>query len=164
MNLPALCHKRTKKESPFRSRAKRCTIYAFFMENKRKHLELIQNVIDRMAGNLFYLKGWAITLIAALFAVAAKDTNSSYIIIAFFPVLLFWLLDGFFLSQERLFRALYDDVRMLDEKDIDFSMDTRKYRDNERNSWPSAMFASTLLIFYFGLIAVMLFVIALIHH
>jgi len=117
-----------------------------------------------MAGNLFYLKGWAITLIAALFALSAKDSNSAYIIIAFFPVVIFWLLDGYFLSQERLFRALYNDVRMKEEKDIDYSMDTRPYQSDDRNSWVSAMFASTLLIFYFGLIAVMLFVICLIHH
>src|ERR1035441_11013716 len=88
-----------------------------------------------MASNLFYLKGWTITLIAALFALAAKDANPKYIFVAYFPVIIFWVLDGYFLSQERRFRALYDDVRMLDEKDINFSMDTRKYRRNKRNSW-----------------------------
>lgn len=103
-------------------------------ENKRQHLEMIQGVINRMAGNLFFLKGWAITLVAALFALAAKDTNLKYIIVAYFPVLIFWILDGYFLSQERLFRDLYDNVRKRDEKDIDFSMDTRTYRKNERNS------------------------------
>src|ERR1039458_2620376 len=87
------------------------------MENKRKHLEMIQGIINRMASNLFYLKGWTITLIAALFALAAKDANPKYIFVAYFPVIIFWVLDGYFLSQERRFRALYDDVRMLDEKD-----------------------------------------------
>jgi hypothetical protein len=47
------------------------------MENKRKHLEMIQGVINRMARNLFFLKGWTTTLIAALFALAAKDANPS---------------------------------------------------------------------------------------
>ncbi len=37
------------------------------MENKRKHLEFIQAIISRMAGNLFFLRGWTITLIAAFF-------------------------------------------------------------------------------------------------
>lgn len=133
------------------------------MENKRKHLELIQGVINRMAGNLFFLKGWAITLIAALFALSAKDTNPKYIFIAYFPVIIFWILDGYFLSQERLFRDLYDDVRKLDEKEIDFSMDTRKYRTNERNSWVCSMFSPTLLWFYLSLIVVMLFIVYLIN-
>ena len=43
--------------------------------NKHKHLEFVQAAVNRMAGNLFLLKGWSITLIAALFALAAKDAN-----------------------------------------------------------------------------------------
>ena len=128
------------------------------MENKRKHLEMIQGIINRMASNLFYLKGWTITLIAALFALAAKDANPKYIFVAYFPVIIFWVLDGYFLSQERRFRALYDDVRTLDEKDINFSMDTRKYRKNKHNSWFRSMFSHTLLWFYPLLIAMMLLI------
>jgi hypothetical protein len=43
--------------------------------DKHEHLEFLQAAINRMAGNLFLLKGWTITLIAALFALAAKDTT-----------------------------------------------------------------------------------------
>lgn len=132
------------------------------MENKRQHLEMIQGVINRMAGNLFFLKGWAITLIAALFALSAKDANTQYFFIAYFPVLIFWILDGYFLSQERLFRNLYDDVRKRDEKDIDFSMDTRIYKDNPRNGWLYSMFSPTLLWFYLSLALVMLLIMFLI--
>ena len=35
------------------------------MGNKQKHLECLQGAINRTAGNLFLLKGWTITLIAA---------------------------------------------------------------------------------------------------
>ena len=38
------------------------------MEVKLKHLEMIQAVITRMAKNSFLLKGWSITLTAAIFA------------------------------------------------------------------------------------------------
>lgn len=58
------------------------------MENKQKHLEFIQTTISRMANNSFLLKGWAITLVAALFALSAKDTDKSYIIVAYFPLVL----------------------------------------------------------------------------
>ncbi len=133
------------------------------MENKRKHLEFIQGVINRMAGNSFFLKGWAITLIAALFALSAKDTNPKYIFIAYFPIIIFWVLDGYFISQERLFRGLYNDVRKLDEKNIDFSMDTRKYKKSKRNSWLYSMFSVTLRWFYFSLIVVMLVIMYLIN-
>lgn len=124
--------------------------------NKHKHLEFIQASINRMSGNLFLLKGWSITLIAALFALAAKDTNKAYILIAYFPLFIFWTLDGYFLSQERRFRALYEHVRKLKEEDIDFSMDMGAFRSDSRTTWMSAMGSRTLVIYYAGLAVVML--------
>ena len=133
------------------------------MENKRKHLEFIQGAISRMAGNLFFLRGWTITLIAALFAFFVKDTNTDFIFVVYFPVIIFWILDGYFLSQERLFRALYNHVRKLDEKEINFSMNTNKYNEDKRNGWLCSMFSSTLLFFYLPLVGVMLLVTYLIN-
>jgi hypothetical protein len=127
-------------------------------EKKLKHLEFVQHAVNRMASNLFLLKGWTVTLIAALFALAAKDSNDVYFLIAYFPPLMFWVLDGYFLSQERRFRALYDQVRKLDESQIDFSMDTQPVSHEWRTSWLGSMFSRTLLIYYWSLIAVMLLV------
>jgi uncharacterized membrane protein len=124
--------------------------------NKHKHLEFVQAAVNRMAGNLFLLKGWSITLIAALFALAAKDANKSYVLIAYFPLLIFWCLDGYFLSQERRFRALFDHVRTMNEADIDFSMDTRRFSGDARNSWAGSILSRTLVIYYAGLAMVML--------
>ena len=130
-------------------------IEEIIMENKRKHLEFIQGVISRMAGNLFFLRGWTITLIAALLALFVKDINSNYIIyFLLILVLVFWILDGYFLSQERLFRALYDHVRKLDENDIDFSMNTSEHKKEKKNTWVCAMFSPTLLVFYLPLVGV----------
>jgi hypothetical protein len=91
-------------------------------DRKIKHLEFIQNVINRMNNNSFMMKGWAVTLVAALFALSDKDNNHHLYIIAFIPVPLFWLLDGFFLATERRFRDLYEVVSKKDEEDIDFCM------------------------------------------
>ncbi len=126
-------------------------------DNKLKHLEFIQSVINRMSGNSFLLKGWSVTLVAALFALAAKDANAKYIVVAFFPVLTFWIIDAYFLSQERLFRALYDEVRAKEEDQIDFSMDTKKFRDG-RSSWAQSLFSSTLRLFYLSMVGIMLVV------
>jgi hypothetical protein len=130
--------------------------------DKHKHLDFVQAAINRMASNLFLLKGWSITLIAALFALAAKDSNKFYVLIAYFPLFIFWSLDGYFLSQERKFRALYEHVRRLDEKQIDFSMDTRPFSKDPRNSWFGAMSSRTLVIYYGGLAAVMLVIMYLV--
>jgi hypothetical protein len=132
------------------------------MGNKQKHLEFIQSAVGRMASNLFLLKGWTITLIAALFALAAKDSDRAYFMIAYLPALMFWALDGYFLSQERRFRALYDQVRKLEESDIDFSMDTSAFKTEVRNTWLGAMFSGTLLIYYGALILTMVVVMFLI--
>ena len=133
------------------------------MENKRKHLEFIQGAINRMAGNLFFLRGWTITLIAALFAFFVKDANTDFIFVVYLPVIIFWILDGYFLSQERLFRTLYNHVRKLNEKEIDFSMNTSEYNEDKRNGWLCSMFSSTLLFFYLPLVGVMLLVTYLIN-
>ena len=76
-----------------------------------KHLEFIQSNITRMAANSFLLKGWNVTITAGLFALAAKDANTAYVVIALFTGLSFWGLDAYYLRQERLFRRLYDEVR-----------------------------------------------------
>jgi hypothetical protein len=80
-------------------------------ENKLKHLKFSQGSINRMASNLFLRKGWAITRIAALFALSANESNRAYCLIAYYPALMFWALDAYFLSQERRFRSLYDYAR-----------------------------------------------------
>lgn len=134
------------------------------MSNKQKHLEFLQGAINRMAGNLFLLKGWTVTLIAALFALSAKDANQAYAAIAYYPLLVFWVLDGYFLSQERCFRSLYDHVRMLDESSIDYSMDTRPYRKIFRNTWIGSMLSKTLLVYYIALAVVLLILIFVVHH
>ena len=125
------------------------------ISDKHNHLDYIQAAVSRMASNLFLLKGWSVTLIAALFALAAKDSNQAYAAMAYFPLIVFWTLDGYFLSQERRFRSLYDHVRKLDELKIDFSMDTKPFASNEGNHWFEAMFSRTLCIYY-GSLAVLL--------
>lgn len=79
---------------------------------KVKHLEMIQSVVSRLAGNSFSIKGWSITLVAALIALAAKDANERYAAVALLPALCFWGLDAYYLREERLYRKLYDAVRL----------------------------------------------------
>lgn len=117
------------------------------MEAKLKHLEMIQGVINRMANNSFLLKGWSVVLVSALFALAAKDSNNLYIYLAYFPTIAFWVLDGYFLRQEKLYRKLYDKVRNTDDSKIDFSMDTSSLT-KQVNTWREVVFSKTLSIFH----------------
>ena len=117
------------------------------MESKLKYLEFIQNVITRMNSNSFLIKGWVTTIVAALFALSAKDANPRYIFIAWFAIIVFWILDGFFLSQERLYRKLYDHARQLTPDGIDFNMNARGFRQRG-TGWLASIFSRTLLLFY----------------
>lgn len=122
------------------------------MDNKQSHLGMIQGVINRLSSNSFLLKGWSVVLVSAMFAFAAKDSKMIFIYLAYFPAISFWGLDSYFLHQERLFRALYDHVRMLDEKNIDFSMNTSIVKA-QVDSWSAVTLSSTLLVFH-GVIVV----------
>ena len=118
------------------------------MDNKIKHLEFIQGVINRLASDSFRMKGWCVVLVAALFILLAREGRIEFIAVALIPVIAFWGLDGYFLWQERLYRALYDHVRTLEEDQIDFSMDADPFRTGPPRTWPSATFSRTLFVFY----------------
>lgn len=118
------------------------------MEKKMKHLDFIQLVITRMNANSFLLKGWVVTLVVALFALEISKTSSSFVKISLLPAILFWVLDGYFLYQERLFRELYDEVRIKNEAQIDFSMK----RASSAKKFFGAVFSKTLILFYGALI------------
>lgn len=117
------------------------------MENKRKHLEFAQQFIMRMNVNSFLLKGWAVTLVAALFAFAVMDVDTGYIYITFLSTLMFWFLDGFYLSQVRRYRTLYNEIKEKEEPNIDYDMNTSVY-GHGRNKWLSSAFSRALLLFY----------------
>ena len=122
------------------------------MEEKMKHLEMIQGVINRMASNSFMLKGWVVTLVAGIFALVGNDNENIYNIIAYIPIIVFWGLDSFYLLQERLYRGLYEKVRLLDNSDIDFSMKaTEAEFGSEVNNLFSCIISETELYFYFPL-------------
>ena len=123
------------------------------MEPKLKHLEFIQGVVNRLASDSFRLKGWAVVLIAALFVLLVGEGRIELAAIGIVPVLLFWGLDGYFLWQERLFRALYDHVRGLEDHAVDFSMNTRALRTGWSRTWLGAALSITLILFYGALIA-----------
>ncbi|MEK6727239.1 MAG: hypothetical protein AABY28_01000 [Candidatus Omnitrophota bacterium] len=130
------------------------------MERKLKYLEMIQGVINRMGQCSFLLKGWSVVLVSALFALAANKTNILFIYLAYFPAIAFWMLDGYYLYQERLFRNLYDKARDMDTDKIDFSMDTRPLRGINKATWQEATFSKTMLIFHGTVIFTILVIMA----
>ena len=121
--------------------------------DRLKHLEMLQQVITRMASNSFLIKGWSITLISALLAFAAKDKIHIMAWVALLPCLAFWMLDAYFLRQERLFRKLYDHYRLeRPATPSDFGMNTRNMIVD---STLKVMFSQTLSLFH-GVLAALI--------
>lgn len=137
---------------------------ADIVESRIKYLEMVQTVINRMASNSFALKGWAVTLIAGIFVLAGKDTDKMYFLVAYFPIVVFWALDSYYLRQERLYRALYNKIRCLPVDKNDFSMSaSKKEFGDETNSFWSCFLSITELWFYFPLAIVSTGIIILTH-
>jgi hypothetical protein len=76
-------------------------------EDKRKHLDLLQGAISRMAANSFLLKGWNVTLATAVFGLAVKESQPRLALLGLLPILTLWGLDAYYLGYERRFRELY---------------------------------------------------------
>jgi len=137
------------------------------MENKEnlkeymlKEIDIIQDIIKRMAFNSFMIKGWAITLV--VLTLLLKGTEKYQVWLAFIPLLVFWFLDAYFLWQERMYRKLYEWVinNRLETEEYLFDMNAYRFK-NEVQSKPRIMFSITLGWFY-GSIAILVIIYTLI--
>ena len=126
------------------------------MEKKISHLNMIQSIITRMGNNSFALKGWAVGIMIAVYAFAG-NSNVKAVIVTLMPLIVFWFIDTYYLMLERKFRCLYDDVRIKDEKDIDFSMNPNDVKINldevKKYGFFSIFFSKSVLPFYLVCIA-----------
>ena len=111
-----------------------------------KEVDLIQNIIKRMASNSFMIKGWTITLVVV--TLLLKDDNNK-ILIGYIPLIVFWYLDSYFLRQERMYRKLYNWVIKNRLNTDVYLLDMDAYRfSSEVNSTIHTMFSKTILWFY----------------
>lgn len=91
------------------------------MDNKPAYLQMIQEPICRMSTISAIFKGFAATIVAGVATLTYKDINAWVLGLSFLPVLAFAILDVYYLTLERKFRFLFEQVRK-DEHAIDFSM------------------------------------------
>ncbi len=107
------------------------------MSDKTEHLRMIQDIISRMAGNSLQIKCWCMAIIAVIIAF----TDGRLMLAGIVPIALFCWMDAKYLSLEKTYRILYDEVRQKDESEIDFSMKTEKVKDSKGlGSWSVSCF------------------------
>jgi hypothetical protein len=138
--------------------------YKDFDGNQVKHMEMIQTVIARMAGNSSLVRGWALTLTGALLGFAVDRSDSGLAATALIPVAFFWGLDTYYLRTERLFRALYNSVRTNATHDPFYMSATDEQFVKSAGKtvlWRNVFRAPTLFAFYFslGLVTVVLVIV-----
>lgn len=75
----------------------------------QNYLNILQGIIARMATNSSNCKTWCISLVSAVLVVIADKSKPDYAWIALIPIVLFFLLDAYYLGQERSFRDIYND-------------------------------------------------------
>ena len=134
------------------------------MENKQdkiSHLQMIQSIIDRMGKNSFSLKGWSVGVMVAIYAFAGQNYNKA-VIVTLIPLIIFWILDSYYLMLERKYRRLYDEVRNKSNDKIDFDMNSNnvslKMNEIEKFEFIRNIFSKTECPFYVVCIAVTLII------
>ena len=118
------------------------------LEVKIAHLAMIQGVIARMAGDGQTMKTLAITMSAAVVALAPSANVLTFwlAITGILAVGVFWWQTAYHLHIERAYRCLYDHVR--ENKPVaEFTMNWRDYRSEVDNPLKLATTPSVLVPF-----------------
>lgn len=124
-----------------------------------KEIDLIQNIINRMANNSFLIKGWTITLVVVSMLLG---TNPLHKFLSLIPLVTFWYLDAYFLQLERQYRELYNWVinNRAKTNELQFDLNSKRFA-SKVESIPGVMLSSTLKWFY-GVILILILLIILI--
>lgn len=126
----------------------------------QSHLTIIQNIIQRMATNSSSSKAWCITLVSAILVVVADKGKPQFFWIGLLPVILFYLLDSYYLCLEKGFRSAYNEfiaklhVKELTKEDL-YVVEPK---GNMTKHFIDALFSLSTLPFYLMLFLMTLYV------
>jgi hypothetical protein len=118
-----------------------------------KEIELIQDIIKRMAHNSFLIKGWTITLVVASLLLKGPRYQAW---VAFIPLLMFWFLDAYFVWQERMYRELYSWVvsNRLKTTEHLFDLDAKRLEKNVQSKY--RIMLSITFGWFYGVIGILI--------
>lgn len=138
-------------------------------EEKKQHLDMLQNVISRMASNSFLIKGWSVSLITAILIFADKDNNINFIYVTFLPLLIFWFLDAYYLQIEKKFRSLYEKVREDYKNNIENTENVELFYMNPKNEKVENIFQilfwnRSITPLYLGILIILIGIITVINY
>ena len=91
--------------------------------------------------------------ICFLLAIYASNQNKFFLLISIVPTILFWFLDTYYLTQERKYRELYNDVAGVSENPQqlkEFEMRPDLYKGGKYNDF-NILLSKTIWILYLPL-------------
>lgn len=71
------------------------------------YIDIVVSTIGRVSGYSFTLKGWAITVFAALAGISAQAKDTHLMFYMILVSVLFWIVDSYYIMIERRFRHLF---------------------------------------------------------
>jgi hypothetical protein len=81
------------------------------IELRINELEMVQAIIARLAGYGAVIKNWCITVTTAACGFGVTQHKPTLILLAFFPIVIFSILDSQYLGLERRYRVVFDRLR-----------------------------------------------------
>lgn len=126
------------------------------------YLNILQGVINRLAGNSAGCKTWCITIVSAILVLAINKARPEAMLVGFLPVLFLCLLDAYYLSLECDMRAIYSSF--VDDLHKGAASDERIYLIRPATGFlhrvgAIAKSASSLSVaLFYGMLAIALFV------
>lgn len=114
-------------------------------EQKLEYLKLIEAVIERMAANSLRMKEWFVTIASAIVGFSVNSANANLAQVAIGPLLVFWILDAFYLLQERKYRELYK--LALQDSVVLYSLNVR-IKEIDNSFWGSILMSWSTTAFY----------------
>jgi hypothetical protein len=119
-----------------------------------KHLEMLQNVIARMAGNSASIKNYCMTISAAIIGLATAIQKPEVLHYTIPLILIFGILDAHYLRLERAFRDQFNSVRKSDLSERPDFLISPSWTAGHRLF--SGMFSWSVWLFYGPLVLVFL--------
>lgn len=118
-----------------------------------KHLEFVQNTINRMSTNSFIIKGWVITLVGIILGINKLPGNFIFeyahynfpieMVVILVIIILFWLINAYFLQQERRYISIYSKTieQFNSNNSLILDMNFKNYFPSNSNKFIYWMFA-----------------------
>lgn len=126
----------------------------------QQHINILQNIITRLANNSVNCKQWCLAITAAVFSILASNKQISNCKYAVFPIITCWILDAYYLCMERAFRNNHKKfIEKLHSHNLQFTdLYNLKRKSITCHQMLKALFSVSVFLFYLSLILFCIFI------